>query len=67
MVISSTEAAAATIWSTTSGRRASEKLGIHSTSWGMGYFPIFDFGFLIYDFRLGSWNYATEQKDGWGF
>ena len=26
---------AATIWSTTSGRRASEKLGMHSMSWDM--------------------------------
>src|SRR3972149_4347082 len=41
----STELMAATIWSMTSGRRASEKLGIHSMSWGMGG-SILDFGYF---------------------
>jgi hypothetical protein len=40
---------AATIWSMTSGRRASEKLGMHSISWGM---RIFDFRFWIFDLRV---------------
>ena len=44
----STEVMAATIWSMISGRRASEKFGIHSMSVVMGpQFAILDFGFTI--------------------
>jgi hypothetical protein len=49
---------AAAIWSIISGRRASEKLGMHSMSWGMG-FSIYDFGFAICDlgFTISESNY----------